>query len=76
MDKYMKLNEKQANVLSMFIMVAIMTCVVTLVTALPNNYFEFVGWIKGWGISFLVAFPTVLLVMPMTKKIASTLIKK
>lgn len=71
----MRLNEKQANVLSMFIMVAIMTCVVTLVMALLNNNFEFLKWIKGWGISFLVAFPTVLLVMPFTKKFVSTLVK-
>ncbi len=71
----MRLNEKQVNVLSMFIMVAIMTCVVTLVMALLNNNFEFFKWIKGWGISFLVAFPTVLLVMPFTKKLVSTLVK-
>lgn len=72
----MKLNEKQANVLSMFIMVAIMTCVVTLVMALLNHSFELLKWMKGWGISFLVAFPTVLVVMPITKKIVSKLVKK
>lgn len=71
----MRLNEKQANVLSMFIMVAIMTCVVTLVMALLNNSFALLKWLKGWGISFLIAFPTVLVVMPFTKKLIFRFVK-
>ncbi len=64
----MRLKEKQANVLTMFIMVAIMTCVVTLVMAFVNGNFDLIKWLKGWGLSLLVAFPTVLIVMPITKK--------
>jgi hypothetical protein len=65
----MKITEKQANVLSMLIMVAVMTCIVTLVMALINGNLQLLKWLKGWGLSFLVAFPVVLIIMPVTKKL-------
>lgn len=65
----MKLTEKQANLISMALMVLLMTMVVTLVMAFLNSSFEWLKWLKGWGISTLIAFPTVLFVMPLTRKI-------
>jgi hypothetical protein len=65
----MNITEKQANVLSMLIMVAVMTCIVTLVMALINGNLQLLKWLKGWGLSFLVAFPVVLIIMPVTKKL-------
>ncbi|MEJ5266985.1 MAG: DUF2798 domain-containing protein [Bacteroidales bacterium] len=71
----MNITEKQANVLSMLIMVAVMTCIVTLVMALINGNLQLFKWLKGWGLSFLVAFPVVLIIMPITKKLVFKLFK-
>lgn len=70
----MKLNEKQANLLAMLIMVITMTGIVTFIMSIINNNFLLFKWIKGWGISILIAYPTVLVIMPISKKIVSKLI--
>lgn len=65
----MRLNDKQANVLTLMVMVFVMTAVVTIVMSLLNGNFQILKWLRGWGLSFVVAFPTVLFVLPMAKKI-------
>lgn len=35
----------------------------------------FVIWIKAWVLGFLVAFPTVLVVSPIVKKVVDTLVE-
>ncbi|MGD9977686.1 MAG: DUF2798 domain-containing protein [Bacteroidales bacterium] len=65
----MKLNDKQANVLTLMVMVLVMTAVVTIVMSLLNGNFEVLKWLKGWGLSFIVAFPAVLVVLPTAKKV-------
>ncbi len=65
----MKLTQKQANFISMALMVLLMTMVVTLVMAFLNSAFEWQRWLKGWMLSFLVALPTVLIIMPVTRKV-------
>lgn len=71
----MKLTEKQANFISVLLMVIIMTAVVSLVMSLLNQNFILIKWLKGWTLSFIVAFPTILVVMPFTKKLVSKLVK-
>ena len=35
----------------------------------------FVKWMGAWGISWLVAFPTVLVVLPLVRKIVATFVE-
>ena len=72
----MKLSEKQANFISIFILALVMTCIVTLVMAFLNGNFAFAKWLKGWIMSFLVAFPTILILMPNIKKFVFNFVKK
>ncbi|HOV13121.1 MAG TPA: DUF2798 domain-containing protein [Spirochaetota bacterium] len=70
--------KKMANLISMFLMVFIMTFVVVFVSTVINYGFSsdfIVRWMKGWGISFLVAFPTVLIIMPFIKRIVDKITK-
>ena len=55
----------------MFFMVLIMTFIVVFVTTAINYGFvnDFIArWMRGWGLSFIVAFPTVLIIMPTIRK--------
>jgi len=72
----MKLKEKQANFISIFLLALIMTCIVTLTMALLNGNFVFTKWLKGWLLSFLVAFPTILVLMPNIRKFVFKFVKK
>jgi hypothetical protein len=67
-----KLSPKTANIVSMFLMVLIMTFIVVLVTVLVNYGTgpEFLSrWMRGWALAFIVAFPTVLVIMPVIRKL-------
>ena len=72
----MKLTEKQANIISIIILALVMTCIVTLVMALLNENFVLAKWLKGWMMSFLVAFPTILILMPNIRKFVFKFVKK
>jgi hypothetical protein len=74
-----KLTPKTANVVSMFLMVLIMTFVVVLVTTLVNYGTGpgfLVRWMRGWGLALIVAFPTVLVIMPIIKKLMLKITKR
>ena len=67
----MTLSPKGANIMSMFFMVLIMTCVVAFSTTLINfgmNTAFLLKWLRGWVLSFIIAFPTVLVIMPFIRK--------
>lgn len=53
-----------------------MTLVVTLVISLINASFELLKWLKAWGLSFVVAFPLALAIMPITNKVVFKFVKK
>ena len=53
-----------------------MTFIVSLVSTLKSlglEAFTVQGWLSAWGLSWLIAFPTLLLVMPLVKKLTSYL---
>ncbi len=66
-----KLPSRYASVVTPFFLSIVMTCVVSLVSTLRG-----VGWVPGffslwlgsWGISWVIAFPTLLLVLPLVRK--------
>jgi len=72
------ITQKAGNILSMFLMVLIMTCVVVFVSTAVNFGFSddfVIRWIRGWGLACVVAFPVVLIIMPFIRKAVGKLIK-
>jgi UDP-N-acetylmuramyl pentapeptide phosphotransferase/UDP-N-acetylglucosamine-1-phosphate transferase len=68
------ISKKTGNVLSMFLMVLIMTFVVVFVSTAVNFGFSsdfIMRWMKGWGVAFIIAFPTVLIIMPFIRKLVA-----
>lgn len=47
----------------------LMTAVVSLVTTFLNlKAFDVHRWVGAWGLSWLIAFPTLMLVLPIVRK--------
>lgn len=73
----MCINKKHEQKITLVIMVLIMTFVVTFVGTAKNLGFQnhfIIQWFKAWGFAFIVALPTVMLIMPVIKKTASRII--
>lgn len=66
-----KLPARYAGIVMPFFLSVLMTCLISLVSTLRS-----VGWVDGlvglwigsWGLSWLVAFPTLLLVLPLVRR--------
>ena len=59
-------------ILFAFIVSGLMSCIVSGVSTLSAisemaNFFE--AWMAAWGKSWVVAFPTILIVVPLTRKL-------
>ncbi|WCG85039.1 DUF2798 domain-containing protein [Pectobacterium sp. A5351] len=55
-----------------------MTCLVSLISTfkgvgLSSQFTE--KWLSSWGISWLVAFPVLLFVLPIVRKITTSVVK-
>ena len=61
-----------------FFLSIIMTCVVSFISTLRSaglsNGF-WVLWLGSWGISWLVAYPTMVLVLPTVRRIAGAFVR-
>ncbi len=60
----------------MFLMVLTMTFVVVFVSTALNHGFQadFLSrWMRGWGVAFVIAFPTVLIIMPFIRKFVASI---
>ncbi len=56
----------------------IMTCVVSMIstlhgTGLAPHFLQL--WLGAWGLSWLIAFPTLLLVLPLVRKLTQLLVE-
>ncbi|MER8376836.1 DUF2798 domain-containing protein [Mesorhizobium sp. M1338] len=71
-----KLPAHYAAVLSPLVLSLLMTFIVSFISTLKSLGFH-PGlasiWLTAWGLSWLVAFPTLLLVLPMVRRIVGTL---
>lgn len=75
----MCIKKKHEQKLTLVVMVLIMTFVVTCVSTIRNVGFQsdfILQWFKSWGFAFIVALPTVMLIMPFIKKATSKVICK
>ena len=62
-----------------FFMSLLMSCIMSLVISvfnvgLANNIIQI--WLKAWVFSFLIAFPTILVVSPLVNKLVSLILKE
>jgi len=55
----------------------LMTFIVSFVSTLKSlglDAFTLTGWLSAWGLSWLIAFPALLLVLPVVKKLTAYLV--
>jgi hypothetical protein len=71
-----KLPARYAAILSPLVLSLLMTFIVSFISTLKSLGFHpglpFI-WMTAWGLSWLVAFPTLLLVLPMVRRIVGAL---
>ena len=56
----------------------LMSCIISFVSTLKAMGFTpdlLVSWLKAWGISWLVAFPTVMIVLPVVRRLAGLVVE-
>jgi len=73
-----KLPARFAMVVTPFFLSIVMTCVISFVSTLRG-----VGWVPGimhlwlgsWGISWLIAFPTLMVMLPLVRKLTGVFVQ-
>lgn len=75
-----KLPVRAIHVVLPLVITFIMTCVVSFVSTAKNLGFahsEFVhSWIGAWGISWVIAFPVLLFVLPLARRIVFSFVEQ
>ena len=67
----MKIPQKYANLLFVFLTALCMSCLMSFVVTVSNVGFEygfFGHWMKAWGFSFLIGYPIISFVIPAARK--------
>ncbi len=72
-----KIPAKYANIVMPFILSVIMTFIVSFVSTvrsigLSDHLLSM--WMGSWGLSWLIAFPTLLVILPLVKKLTQLLV--
>lgn len=73
-----KLPPKAMHVVMPFILSIFMSAIISFISTLKAMGFApdlLVNWLKAWGISWAVAFPTLLLVLPIVRRIAAVFVE-
>jgi hypothetical protein len=74
-----KLPAHYAGIVMPFILSIFMSCVVSLISTLRAHGFggfEIGGWLQAWGLSWVVAFPTLFVVLPLVRKIVAAIVEQ
>lgn len=69
---------RYTGVVMPFILSMLMTCIVSLICTLKTNGLaEDLPhiWLSAWGLSWLVAFPTLLLILPFVRKLTALIME-
>jgi hypothetical protein len=75
---FRKLPKRFATLLMPLILSLLMTCVVSLISVLKTGGLQpelLTIWLKAWGLSWLVAFPVLLVVLPLVRRIVGLLVE-
>jgi hypothetical protein len=73
-----KLHPRYASVVMPLLLSVFMTCIVSMIStfrslgAVPHVLRV---WLGAWGISWLIAFPTLLLILPAVRRLTATLVR-
>jgi Protein of unknown function (DUF2798) len=74
-----KLPARYAGIVMPLLLSVFMTCIVSGISTLRSvgPVPGFVGlWLSAWALSWVVAFPTMLLVMPLVRKATAALVRQ
>jgi len=74
---FKKLPSRYTAIVLPFLLSIIMTFIVSMVSTLRSlglEQFSIHVWMSAWAISWLIAFPTLLLVLPVVRKITALLV--
>lgn len=74
-----KLPARYISVVMPFILSVLMTFVVSLIATLKNLGFSadlLTHWMPAWGLSWIVAFPVLLLVLPLVRRLVGIVCHK
>ena len=72
------IDRKYQDLVFAFFMSFVMSCFMSLVISILNVGFVnniLYLWLKAWGFAFVIAFPTIILVSPVIRKLVSVVIK-
>ncbi|MCU4338310.1 DUF2798 domain-containing protein [Acinetobacter dispersus] len=75
---FQKIPNRYASFVLPFFLSIIMTFIVSCISTLRSMGFEqfsFSMWMSAWGISWLIAFPVLLLVLPIVRKMTMLLVR-
>ncbi|WP_395667498.1 DUF2798 domain-containing protein [Rhodoferax sp.] len=73
-----KLPAKYASVVMPLFLSVIMTCIISLVSTLRGVGLAdgfLVLWLGSWGLSWVIAFPVLLLVLPLVRKATAAVVQ-
>lgn len=73
-----KIPARYASIVMPFLLSILMTCIVSMIStfnglAPDQDFIEL--WLASWCLSWVVAFPTLILVLPFVKKLTSILVE-
>jgi len=78
LSSFKKIPNRYTSIVLPFLLSIIMTFVVSMVSTLRSlglEEFSIYVWMPAWTISWLIAFPTLLLVLPVVRKITAILVQ-
>jgi uncharacterized protein DUF2798 len=77
MFRFRKLPPAYGRIVLPLLLSVLMTCVVSMISTLRNTGFAprfLYIWLGAWGLSWAVAFPMLLLVLPWVRKVTAALV--
>jgi hypothetical protein len=73
-----KLPARYAPVVMPLLLSIFMTCIVSLIATLRNvglAHDVVIQWLGAWAVSWVIAFPTLLLVLPIVRRLTGRLVR-
>jgi hypothetical protein len=78
MNKSRSISRKYQPIVFAFFMALVMSCLMSFVVTTVNVGFVsnlLPIWLKAWGVAFSVAFPTIIVVAPIVRKLSEFVLK-
>jgi hypothetical protein len=71
----LKLPARAASLVLPLLLSLLMTCLVSLVSTLMSDGIAVGVWLRSWAVSWPIAFPTLLLVLPIVRRVTAVLVR-